>query len=347
MSDNDKETEGAADALIIPQFNVAPSPHVSDTSITTKRVMIDVLIGLVPLVAWGCYAFGPLALKQVGLCVVSCLVFELIFTKMRGQTITLTDFSAAITGVILGLSLPATAPWWISVIGSGAGIGLGKVVFGGLGFNMFNPAMVGRAFIMISFAGVMGSSAYQLAEGTDVMTQATPLADAKVFMSQVFEGQKPFANMTQLLPRDLFLGNHNGSVGEISALCAILGGLYLIVRRAAAWQIPAGAIVGLVVCSGITQVLQLTPLTVVQHLCTGAFMFGAFFIITDPVTNPMSRMGRFYFGLGYGILVVLLRVFSGYPEGVMFAVLIMNAAVPLINRFTVPTPVGGPVAQQA
>ena len=142
-------------------------------------------------------------------------------------------------------------------------------------------------------------------------------------------------------------GDDGAVVGEHRVLCALSGGIYLSIRKAAAWQLPAGAIVGLVVFSAITQVLQLTPFTVLQHLLSGAFLFGAFFIATDPVTNPMARMGRFYYGIGYGALVVLLRVFSGYPEGVMFAVLIMNAATPLINRFTVPTPVGGPVPQQA
>ena len=343
--------------------------------------MIDVLIGLLPLVVWGVVVFRGLAVMNLVTCIIACLGFEWLFTKMRGQKSKLGDFSAVITGVILALSLPANLCMNIKdvgcthkvvmaitvcIIGSGVAVGIGKMVFGGLGFNMFNPAMVGRAFIMISFAGFLGSPGYQAADGgatsmkvkvgseaVDVITQATPLATAKEFMGQVFEGKAEFANLVNpetystLTPSNLFFGMSNGSIGEISALLCLLGGIYLCLRKVASWQIPAGAIVGLVVCSGAAQALGLTPITILQHLLGGAFLFGAFFIATDPVTSPLSRMGRFYFGIGYGVLVMLLRVFSAYPEGVMFAVLIMNAATPLINRYTVPTPVGGPVPQKA
>ncbi len=379
MSDNEKREEGAPP---ITALNVAPSPHVADPEITTKRVMVDVLVALFPLAAWGVYLFRGLAVLNLATCIVACLGFEWLFTKMRGRKSHLGDFSAVITGVILGLSLPANLCMNIKdvsmvyriamavtvcVIGSGVGIGIGKMVFGGLGFNMFNPAMVGRAFIMISFAGAMGSPGYQAAEGgatsmkvvdgsgkfVDAITQATPLAVTKDFMGQVFEGKVAFASLVDpekfsiLTPYNLFMGMTNGSIGEISALFCLLGGIYLCIRKVASWQIPAGAIFGLAVCGRVAQMLELTPITVIQHLLGGAFLFGAFFIATDPVTSPLSRMGRFIFGVGYGALVMLLRVFSSYPEGVMFAVLIMNAATPLINRFTVPTPVGGAVPQKA
>ncbi len=327
-----------------PEYNVAPSPHLSDRSVTTRRVMIDVLIGLAPLFGWGLYMFGWRAALQVGLCVAFCVVFEALFTTMCGKKVTVSDCSAVITGVILGLSLPASAPWYVAFIGSLVGIGIGKVVFGGIGFNIFNPAMVGRAFVMLSFAKAMGAGAYVMEKtqvAHDALTQATPLTVAKEALTNPKLADE-LANWNLLA-----IGNINGSIGEVSALCILTGGIYLIYRKAAAWRIPVGAIVGLVLVALLAHALKLSSFSVLQHLMSGAFLFGAFFIATDPVSTPLSKKGRFTFGVGYGILVMILRLFSAYPEGVMFAVLIMNALVPIVNRYTVPTPVGGPVPQRA
>jgi len=318
-------------------ISVAAAPHVTDLSLTTRRMMIDVLIGLAPVILTALVVFRLYAAKQLLLSLAGCLAAEAIFTAMRRRPITLGDFSAVVTGVILALSLPGTAPWYVAVVGSFAAIGLGKVIFGGLGQNIFNPAMVGRAFVMICFASVMGASAYvDSAASLDVITQATPLTAAR---------QDP-TRAIPLLP--LLLGTTNGCLGETSAIACVLGGLYLCIRRTASWEIPAGVLSATAVIAGGLQIANpQTNMTVLHHLLGGALLFGAFFIATDPVSSPLTPKGKFVFGLGIGALVMLMRTLSGYPEGVMFSVLLMNSLVPLINRWTIPRPVGGPVPPKA
>jgi Na+-translocating ferredoxin:NAD+ oxidoreductase subunit D len=222
----------------------------------------------------------------------------------------------------------------VPVIGSVVAIGLGKMVFGGLGMNLFNPAMVGRAFVMLSFAGALGASAYVYPDAaSSILTEATPLTVAKSTAAS--------SDASAFWP--LFLGTTNGSLGETSALGLLIGGIYLCIRRTAAWQSPAGVILGAAIPAWIFQILGFTTLNPIEHLLAGSLLFGAFFIATDPVSSPLTSKGRWIFGIGIGALVTILRVFSSYPEGVMFAVLLMNAVVPLINRWTIPTPVGGPV----
>lgn len=321
-----------------PVIQAAPSPHLSDTRLTTRRMMIDVVIGLVPVLLMAVVVFGWYAVVQLGLCVLSCLAVETVFTWMRHKPTPIGDYSAAVTGVILGISLPWSAPWYIAVIGSAAAIGLGKVVFGGLGCNIFNPAMVGRAFVMLSFAKELGSSAYVSSSAQlEILTQATPLTVAKQAAAEVAAPQ-------EIWP--LFVGTVNGSLGETSALAILVGGIYLCVRRTASWEIPAGTLLAGILCAAGAQWLGLMPVTALGHLASGAMLFGAFFIATDPVTSPLTRKGKFFFGLGVGALVMLIRLFSGYPEGVMFAVLMMNATVPLLNRWTIPRPLGGPVPER-
>lgn len=312
-----------------PSIHVAPSPHIGNLSFTTRRMMIDVLIALIPPVAMSIYLFQIYAVRQLVICVLTCLVAEMLFVAMRRKPASLTDFSAGVTGVILALSMPATAPWYASVIASVVAIGLGKIIFGGLGMNIFNPAMVGRAFVMISFAGVMGAAAYEQGGGlVDVMSQATPM--------------NAFKQAGLMMPvSDLFIGWTNGSLGETSALASMLGGLYLCLRRTASWEIPAGMISTALVFAGIADLAGgFGGRLVLHHLFGGALIFGAFFIATDPVTSPLNPKGKFIFGAGIGGLVMLLRIFSGYPEGVMFAVLLMNALTPLINRWTIPRTLG-------
>ncbi|MCA9412320.1 MAG: RnfABCDGE type electron transport complex subunit D [Candidatus Omnitrophica bacterium] len=319
-----------------PRFSIASSPHLLDSSRSTQGMMVDVLIGLAPVLLVSLIVFRSYALLQVGLCVVSCLVFEALCAGMRGRSLPLWDGSAAVTGVILGLSLPWSAPWYIAVIGSAVAIGLAKWVFGGLGYNLFNPAMVGRAFVMLSFAREMGTSAYVRADASlDAVTTATPLAAAKM------ESVMPDLWL-------LFVGIHNGSLGETSALACLMGGVYLCIRRTASWEIPAGVILSAAVFAGLASGIGLSPLSWFHHLLSGSLLFGAFFIATDPVSSPLIPKGKWIFGAGVGFFIILIRVFSGYPEGVMFAVLLMNAAVPLINRLTRPVPLGGlPTVKEA
>jgi electron transport complex protein RnfD len=301
----------------------------ANTAFTSKRMMLDVIIALLPVIGVALWIFREYAEKQLAICIGTALVSEAIFTAMRKKPFSLFDGSALVTALILGLSLPGTAPWYVGFIACIIAISLGKIVFGGLGQNLFNPAMVGRAFVMIAFAGAMGAGAYVVSgdQVIDVMTCATPLTILKTV------GVSELPSIQNLL-----IGNVNGSLGETSALACLIGGIYLCIRRTAAFEIPLAAIITvtlLALAGGADQVLP--------HLLGGAFLFGAFFIATDPVSSPVTPKGRWIFGALFGALVMLLRKLSGYPEGVMFAVLLANALAPLINRWTIPTPVGGPV----
>lgn len=313
-----------------PAIHVAPSPHVFSMEMTTHVMMRDVLIALSPVVFAAVYYFRWLAVKQLLISVVACLAAEAIFTRMRSRPLCLKDLSAGVTGIILGLSLPATAPWFVGCIGAVVAVGIGKMVFGGLGMNIFNPAMVGRAFVMIAFAGNLAASGYvDPAGGVDIISQATPLT--------AYKQTGAAAPMSFL-----FWGLTNGSLGETSALACLLGGVYLCLRRVASWQIPAGVLISTAVIGGIVNLANPgSQWTVLHHLLGGALLFGAFFIATDPVTSPLTPMGKWIFGISMGAIVMLLRLLSGYPEGFMFAVLLMNAVTPLINRWTIPRPFGG------
>lgn len=319
------DTEPAA-----PVIQVSPSPHLVQSASSTRRMMVDVLIGMVPVVAMSLFVFRGYALFQLAVCLVACLLAELLFVKMRGRASTLKDGSAIVTGVILAMSLPGTAPWYVGTIAAFVAIGIGKTIFGGVGMNLFNPAMVGRAFVMISFAGAMAASGFEdVRSAVDAISQATPMNAYKM-------------NGVVAPLSELFWGTTNGSLGETSAVACLMGGLYLIVRRTASWEIPAGLLTAVLVLGGVADLAgPADGWTVLHHILGGSLLFGAFFIATDPVTSPLTPKGKFIFGLGTGMLIMLLRLFSGYPEGVMFAVLLMNALTPLINRWTIPTPFGG------
>ncbi len=321
-------------------LHVAPAPHRHDLRLTTRRMMLDVLLALAPVLGVCVFAFGRGAVAILAVTLAAALATEQLWCLLARRGSTLGDLSAAVTGLILGLSLPPSCPLFIAAIGGVVAIGIGKLAFGGLGQNLFNPAMVGRAFIMISFSKALGAPAYKVAGATGLLSQATPLTLAR----------DAAASIPELWP--MFFGAINGSLGETSTLACLVGGLYLCARRTARFEVPLGVLGAVALLAGATQLLAgpeavtalpALRLTVLDHLTSGALMFGAFFIATDPVSNPMSRRGLLLFGAGVGFLVWLLRSFSGYPEGMMFAVLLMNAVVPLINRATVPVPVGGPV----
>jgi electron transport complex protein RnfD len=328
----DTNTGGTSPAAPAPAIHVAPGPHLFSGALTTRKMMFDVLLALLPVVAASLCVFRLYTLIQLAIGVASAMAAEAVFTRMRGRAAPLRDGSAAVTGAILALSLPATAPWYVGAVGAIAGIGIGKVIFGGVGNNVFNPAMLGRAFSLIAFPAALGASAYVVpGSHLDGLTHATPLT-----------ALKQLGQTTGLLP--LFLGTTNGSIGETSALACLAGGAYLCARRTASWEIPAGVIAAAVAISLL--VGGPAGWTVLHELSSGALLFGAFYIATDPVSSPLTPRGKFIFGLGVGALVMLIRKLSGYPEGVMFAVLIMNAVVPLINRWTIPVPVGGPVPEK-
>jgi len=322
----EQQTKPTPDAATL---HVAPSPHFGTTGRSTRWMMYDVALALLPAVGMSLYVFGDGAMRVILISIASCLATEVVFQIIRRKSITTDDGSALVTGLILALSLPWTVPWWIPVIGGVVAVGIGKMVFGGLGDNLFNPAMVGRAFVMICFTTEMTTwlinGAGPANAVVDATTGATPLAGKYVYALH-----------------HMFLGNVNGCLGETSAGLLLLGGLYLCIRRTAAWQIPLSVLAGAALVAFIQWGLNPeTALKPGHHLFGGAMMFGAFFIATDPVSSPVSGMGRCVFGLGIGILTMLIRLSPGYPEGMMFAVLIMNSVTPMINRWTIPAPVGG------
>lgn len=308
-------------------------PHIVHPGLSTRSMMRDVLIGLAVPVLAALYFFRMAAVWQLGICLVCACLAEYFCCRLRGRNSTVMDGSATITALILALSLPPLLPWYATAVGAVVAVVLGKMVFGGLGFNIFNPAMVGRAFLMLSFPVEMTSWTEPLT--VHATTAATPLAAAK-FSSQ----------LTDLVP--LFLGNISGSLGETSALALIVGGVWVLLRRAADWRLTLGMILGVAAMATLQSLVAGSAQSpgVVRQLCSGAVLFAAFFIVTDPVTSPLTRNGRWIFGFVVGVLTMIIRWFGGYPEGVMYSVLLGNALVPLIDRATPTTPVGGKVIVQ-
>lgn len=302
-------------------------------------MMFQVILALVPTMIMSVAVFHAYAVFQLALCVLTCCVSEWVFESFHKKYWTLGDNSAIVTGLILGLSLPWNAPWYVAVVASIVGIGIGKTAYGGLGYNIFNPAMVGRAFAMISFATVMGGAAYQYHgdELSGIVTQATPMT---MYKSEI----KVDVETTGVTSLDLlkkgFVSVHNGSLGEASGIAILLGGIYLICRKNGGWRTTLGMLATVFIMGMLTSPNENALYFGLFYLTNGAVLFGAFFIATDPVTNPITPMGRWYFGIGVGFLTMIFRLFSGYPEGVMFAVLLMNALTPLLNQITIPKPFG-------
>ncbi|MBN1622632.1 MAG: RnfABCDGE type electron transport complex subunit D [Endomicrobiales bacterium] len=297
---------------------VATSPHVH-APINIQKVMGEVLIALIPAVIASLYFFRLYAFKVLFIATASSVFFEYIWQKVNKQPIRINDLSAALTGILLALTLPPTIPWWMIIIGSMVSVILGKQVFGGLGHNPFNPALVGRAFLQVSWPQAMTTWVTPF----DAVSTATPLAIKKLGLQEVIPSYF-----------DLFLGNCSGSLGETSALALILGGIFLIKREHIFAITPFTYIITFII--GILAFGQ----DVLFHVFSGGLMLGAFFMATDPVTTPMSKQGKFIFGLGCGILTVLIRLKGGFPEGVCFSILIMNMTVPLIDKYTIPKPFG-------
>ncbi len=299
--------------------------------------MRQVIYALIPGALVGLYFFGLPALMVIVLCVVTCVASEALIQKLIGKTITISDGSAALTGLLLAMNLPSGAPWWLVVLGSVIAMGLGKHVYGGLGNNPFNPALVARVFLLISFPVQMTTwaapRAFFFQQGTDAVSSATPLGALK---NAVFEhGSLESAPGISLM--DPFLGNVGGSLGEISALALIIGGIYLIARRIITWHIPVCFIGSVALFTGIFWLIDPTLYAnPAFHMISGGLMIGAFFMATDMVTSPITNSGKIIFAVGCGLITVVIRLWGGYPEGVSFAILIMNAFVPLINKATRP-----------
>ena len=318
-------------------FTISPSPHVHGGDSIEKN-MYGVLIALVPTFIFSVVFFGLGAILVTLTSVVACLVFEYVIQKyLMKQRPTIWDGSAIITGVLLAFNLPSSLPLWIVVIGALVAIGIGKMSFGGLGNNIFNPALVGRVFLLISFPVQM--TTWPVPNGfatADAVTGATPLALVK---EAVKNGQSvgDILSSGGVSTGNLILGNIGGSLGEVAAIGLLLGFAYMLIRKIISWHIPVAIFATVIVFSGILNLADPAQFAgPVFHLFTGGLMLGAIFMATDYVTSPMTHKGMLIYGVGIGLLTVIIRVFGAYPEGMSFAILIMNGFTPLINRYCKP-----------
>lgn len=327
---------------------VSPAPHVHGDE-STRRIMQDVLIALAPSMLVAVYFYGLSAIKLLLVAVIACMGAEFLIQKYLMRTkVTVTDLSAAVTGVLLALNLPPTAPWWVIVIGSVVAIGVAKMTFGGLGHNIFNPALVGRVFLLISFPVVMTdwtvpSSWFR--PGVDAVTGATPLALIKEGLAQGQTVEQILSANPDLTYGQMLFARAGGSAGEASALAIILGFVYLLIRRVIRPHIPVTIILTVAVMSGIFWLIDPSQYTdPLFNILTGGVLLGSVFMATDYVTSPMTAKGMVIYGIGIGIITVLIRFFGSYPEGVSFAILIMNSIVPLLNKYIKPARFGKEVS---
>ena len=300
-------------------LNVSATPHVRDKS-STKRIMFDVCLALLPACGFGIYNFGFRALLVLVVSVASCVLFEYMYQSLMHKKLTVSDMSAVVTGMLLGMNLPHTIPLWMVVLGSAFAIIIVKQLFGGLGQNFMNPALAARCFLLISFAGRMTSFTY------DGITGATPLAVLKAGES------------VDVLK--MFIGTTGGTIGETSALALIIGGLYLIIRRVIVPTIPLVYIGSFSVFVLIFGGRGMDMNFLAAHLCGGGLMLGAFFMATDYVTRPITVKGQYVFGILLGLLTFLFRVIGPSAEGVSYAIIIGNLLVPLIEKYTRPIAFG-------
>lgn len=299
--------------------------------------MLDVVFALLPAWLVGVYFFGVNAILVTLVSIISCMLCEYLIARyvLRVQP-TLDDGSAVVTGLLLAMNLPSGIPLWIVVIGAIVAIGIAKMSFGGLGNNLFNPALTARALLLISFP--MQMTTWPLARAGAWCADGTTGATVLALVKNARYGHG-FGDMPSAL--DMFVGNMGGSIGEISAVALILGGIYLLIRRVISWHIPVAVLVGATILSGAMWLangeVYASPLV---HLLSGGMLLGAIFMATDYATSPMSKMGMLVYGLLIGLLAVTIRIWGAYPEGMSFAILIMNAMVPLINRYIKPRKFG-------
>lgn len=324
------------------QFIVAPSPHVHG-NYSTQRLMLDVIIAMLPAWAVSIFFFGWGAIVTTLVAVGACILFEFLIQKylIKGPY-TIGNLSAVVTGMLLAFNLPTNVTPFLVVLGSLIAIGVAKMSFGGLGSNLFNPALVGRVFLLISFPVQMTSWPAPIASRAqylDAVTGATPLAVVK----EAVKAGKPISEVASSIPSymDLFLGNMGGSLGEISAAALLLGLVYLLIRKVITWHIPITIMGTIAVFAGALWLSNPEKFVdPIFHLVTGGVMLGAIFMATDYVTSPMTTRGMIYYAIGIGVITILIRDFGAYPEGVSFAILLMNATTPLINKYVKPKAFG-------
>ena len=318
-------------------LNISSSPHVRSKT-STKSIMYDVLLALAPAALFGIFNFGIRALVLIVVCMASCVLSEYIWQKAMGLPLTVSDGSAALTGLFLALNLSSKFPIWMAIIGSVFAIIIVKQLFGGLGQNFMNPALGARCFLMISFAGQMTSFAYDKAVGfkylsdkqLDAISGATPLAMIK-------DGSM---NLDWAQVLKMFLGTTGGTIGETSALCLLIGAAYLLIRKVISWRIPVCYLATFAVFYLIFGGHGFNLMYLAAEFCGGGLMLGAFFMATDYVTSPITPKGQIVFGILLGVLTGIFRIFGASAEGVSYAIIISNLMVPLIEKVTIPVPFG-------
>ena len=305
--------------------------------------MHTVVMALLPGAAMGVYLFGLPALLTIVIAIASSVALEAWMQWVMGRRITVFDGSAILTGLLLAMNLPSSAPWWLTIIGSIVAIIVGKHLYGGLGQNIFNPALVARVFLLISWPVQMTSfpaPSALLAKGMDAVSTATPLTTIKMELMS-HKANIDIALLPQPSTFELLLGAHAGSLGEVSIIALLIGGLYLLYKKIITWHIPVSFIGTALVFSAIMWFVDPAKnANPVFHIMTGGLILGAFFMATDYVTSPVTNKGMLIFGAGCGFLTILIRLFGGYPEGVSFAILLMNLATPLIDKFVTPSRFG-------
>ena len=308
-------------------FNISSSPHIR-SKVTSGNIMLMVVIALLPASAFGVYNFGVPALLMLISTTAAAVLTEFIYEKLMHKKVTVGDFSAVVTGLLLGLNMPPTAPLWMGALGSVFGILIVKQLFGGLGQNFMNPALGARCFLLLSFTGPMTSFVY------DGITGPTPLAYVK-------EGA-----LDQVNTMDMLIGNIPGTIGETSVIAIVIGAIFLILMGVIDLRIPGTYIVTFVIFVGIfghvahPEIGFFDPQYITAHLCGGGLMLGAWFMATDYVTSPITKKGQYVYGIVLGLLTGLFRIFGGSAEGVSYAIIISNLLVPLIEKVTLPKPFG-------
>ena len=343
-------------------LRVSSSPHIT-TETSIPKIMIAVVVALFPAILGAFFYFGWHALFLIIVAVVSALATEAVCQRLRGVPLAINDFSAVVTGILLAFNLPANAPWWMAVLGSVFAIGVVKELFGGLGYNIWNPALAGRAFLLASWPTTMVSNTGYPAPQNgflsgmelDGLTQATPLQLLKNSVVPVLKDAGSFSQEQVEAARQalqgmagsdyyqsLLWGKIGGVIGETSAALLLLGGVFLLVKGYIDWRVPLGYMGTVALMAWVFAGPEgYFTGNVLFHLLSGGLVLGAFFMATDMVTTPVTRKGKWIFAVGCGVLTMLIRFKGGYPEGVSYAILLMNTATPLIDAYTKPRIYGG------
>jgi electron transport complex protein RnfD len=334
----EKTQEREEKAIALKPLRFSAAPHLRDAD-NIPKIMWDVVIATLPAVLAGVYFFGFYAVKVLLITTVSALFFDWAGMKMFGNRGSIFDGSAVVTGILLAMNLPSSSPWWLCVIGGGIAMILGKQCFGGLGNNPFNPALVSRIALLIAWPSAMTTfyKAGNIFGQVTAVTEPTPMGVMKVEM--VSNGTVVAAKGISIL--DMFVGNIGGSLGEVSGLALVIGGIYLLLRKRITWHVPFVYVSTVFLMTGLFYLINPDKyISPVFHVVGGGLLLGAIFMATDMVTTPVTKSGMVIFGIGCGIITVIIRLFGSYPEGVSFSILFMNALTPLIDKMTVPKPFG-------